>query len=162
MADYGVPDGPDGLLDWSWASERLERCRNYWVVTASPDARPHAMPVWGVWLPEDERFVFSCADRARKARNLRANPQITVAVDDTVEVVVVEGRASETRSTEMPEVLGIWAAKYGTDDASQGPTEEQLGDFLADVTLFVVEPERAFSIIERPEEFGPRATRWVW
>ena len=164
MADYGVPDDPEGLLDWSWASERLERNRNYWVVTASAEARPHAMPVWGVWLPEAEQFVFSAAETARKVRNLRANPQITVTTDDTVEVVVVEGTAVEVRSTDRPDVVRTWAAKYGAeaDEADPGASEAELAEFLADVALFVVTPERAFSIIERPDEFGPRATRWVW
>lgn len=162
MADYGVPDEPDGLLDWSWASERLERNRNYWVVTASADARPHAMPVWGIWLPERDEFVFSCADQARKARNLRANPQITVTTDDTVEVVVVEGTAAECRTSDIPEVITRWAAKYGEDDTPDAATAAQLEEFLADSAAFVVRPTRAFSIIERPDEFGPRATRWVW
>jgi len=38
----------------------------------------------------------------------------------------------------------------------------QLIEFITDTCCFVVRPERAFSIIERPEEFGPRATKWVW
>lgn len=162
MVDYGVTDDLDGVLDWSWAQERLGRNRNFWVSTASADGRPHLMPVWGIWLPETERFVFSCADAARKARNLRANPRVSVAVDHTVEVVVLEGVAAEARSADMVDVVRRWAAKYGTDDPDAGPTEEQLAEFMADVPLFVVEPERAFGIIERPEEFGPRATRWVW
>src|SRR3990172_3945323 len=28
--DYGIPDAEEGLLPWSWASERLESTRNYW------------------------------------------------------------------------------------------------------------------------------------
>ncbi len=161
MADYGVPEELDGVLDWSWAEERLDRCRNYWVSTASADGRPHLMPVWGIWLPERERFFFSCADGARKARNLRGNPRVSVAVDDSVEVVVVEGVATETRTSEIMDVVRRWAAKYGTDEPD-GASEEQLAEFLADTTAFLVEPERAFGVIERPEEFGPRATRWVW
>ena len=162
MPDYGVPDEVDGVLDWAWGSERLERSRNYWVVTASPDARPHAMPVWGVWLPEQEEFVFSCADGARKARNLRANPRVTVAADDTVEVVSLEGVASEIRLSERPEVVTTYAAKYGTDDQSQGPSAAELTEFIGQSGGFVVRPERAFGLIERPDDFGPRATRWVW
>jgi len=162
MSDYGVPEELDGVLDWAWASDRLVRSRNYWVVTASPEARPHAMPVWGVWLPEPGEFVFSCADGARKARNLRANPRVTIAPDDTVEVVSVEGTASEIRTSARPDFVARFAAKYGTDDPAQGPSEAELTEFLADSCGFVVRPERAFGLIERPDEFGPRATRWVW
>ncbi len=162
MSDYGVPDDPDGVLDWSWAEERLDRCRNFWVSTVSADGRPHLMPVWGIWLPERDQFMFSCAPGARKARNLRGNPRVSIAVDDSVEVVVIEGVAAEVRTTEIVDLVRRWAAKYGTDDADDGASEEQLAEFLADTTAFLVDPERAFGLIERPEDFGPRATRWVW
>lgn len=167
MSDYGVPDDLDGVLPWSWAEERLESCRNYWIATASADGRPHLMPVWGIWLAEREQFMFSCAEGAKKARNLRDNARVSVAVDDSVEVVVLEGAATETRTTEIVDLVRRWAAKYGTDSADaagepDGATEEQLAEFLADTTAFLVDPERAFGIIERPDEFGPRATRWVW
>ena len=55
-----------------------------------------------------------------------------------------------------------WAAKYGEDDTPDMATAAQLEEFLADSAAFVVRPQRAFSIIERPDDFGPRATRWVW
>ena len=67
--------------------------RNYWIVTASGEGRPHAMPTWGVWDDGEQRFAFSCGPRSRKAGNVAANPQIAVAVDDTVECLSVEGRA---------------------------------------------------------------------
>lgn len=165
MSDYGVPDDLDGVLPWAWAEERLDACRNYWVSTVTSQGRPHLMPVWGIWLPEREQFMFSCAEEAKKARNLRGNPKVSVAVDDSVEVVVLEGVATETRTTEIVDLVRRWAAKYGTDAADGdegGASEEQLAESLADTTAFLIDPERAFGIIERPDEFGPRATRWVW
>jgi hypothetical protein len=93
MPGYGTlgPDEGTGLLPWSWAEERLVASRNYWVATVSPDGRPHVMPVWGVW---DERALwFSSAAGSRKARNLSANEGCTVATEDGVEPVVVEGSA---------------------------------------------------------------------
>ena len=47
---YGVPETDEGLLDWSWAVERLEAAKNYWFSTTRPDGRPHAMPAWGAWI----------------------------------------------------------------------------------------------------------------
>ncbi|MGI9598793.1 MAG: pyridoxamine 5'-phosphate oxidase family protein [Acidimicrobiales bacterium] len=158
MADYGVPADLDGLLEWSWAQRRLERSRNFWLATASADGRPHAMPVWGIWLPEVDQFVFSCANGARKARNLRDNPRLVVTTEDSEEVVSVEGVAAEQRPADLPEVLERYAAKYESDPAKQAT----LVTFLGRNTLFRVVPERAFGIIERADEFGPRATRWVW
>lgn len=158
MADYGVPGDLDGVLPWSWAEERLLRCRNYWVVTASGAARPHAMPVWGVWTTGPDRFVFSCSPNARKARNLRANPQVCVAIDDTVECVSVEGRATEISRETAAGAIAAYAEKYETDPQKQ----QEMKEFVGSHALFDVVPERAFGIIEREEEFSARATRWVW
>jgi hypothetical protein len=158
MADYGVADDLDGVLPWSWADERLTACRNFWIVTATTAARPHAMPTWGVWHSEVERFAFSCAPRSRKARNLRANPQIVVAADDTVECVSVEGRAHEIVGVDADPYVDRFARKYEDDPVKQA----ELAAFVRTNLIFEVIPDRAFGIIEREEEFSARATRWVW
>ncbi|HEU4760074.1 MAG TPA: pyridoxamine 5'-phosphate oxidase family protein, partial [Dehalococcoidia bacterium] len=59
MPGYGISEDDEGLLPWAWAEERLAKSHNYWVATARPDGRPHAMPVWAVWL--DDRLYFSTA-----------------------------------------------------------------------------------------------------
>ena len=158
MDGYGVPEGAEGLLDWSWAEERLARTRNYWVGTATPDGRPHSMPVWGIWLPEVNEFVFSCSPTARKARNLRRNPRMVLTTDDSIEVVSVEGSAVEVRTSEIYDVIARLADKYESDPDKAA----QLVEFLGDTCGFRFQPERAFAVIERPDEFGPRATKWVW
>jgi nitroimidazol reductase NimA-like FMN-containing flavoprotein (pyridoxamine 5'-phosphate oxidase superfamily) len=158
MAAYGVPDDLDGALPWSWADTRLSASRNFWIVTASSNARPHAMPVWGVWVPALERFAFSCAPQSRKARNLHANPQIVVAVDDTVECVSLEGRASEIAGGEADVFVDAYARKYEEEPAKQ----TALAAFMRENAIFEVTPERAFGIIEREDEFAQRATRWAW
>jgi nitroimidazol reductase NimA-like FMN-containing flavoprotein (pyridoxamine 5'-phosphate oxidase superfamily) len=158
MAAYGVPDDLDGALPWSWADTRLSSSRNFWVVTASSDARPHAMPVWGVWLSTLVRFAFSCAPQSRKARNLRTNPQIVVMVDDTVECVSLEGRAREIAGDEVDVFVDAYARKYETEPDKQ----TALAAFMRENSIFEVTPERAFGIIEREDEFSKCATRWVW
>jgi PPOX class probable F420-dependent enzyme len=158
MAAYGVPADLEGVLPWSWAEERLVGCRNYWVVTASPAARPHAMPVWGVWRTDPGDFLFSTDPGSRKLRNLTANPQVTVAVDDSVEVVVVEGRAEVVEGSTVEDGLVAYAAKYWDEPKQQ---EEGVA-FLKENRVVVVRPERAFGIIEDEVDFSQRATRWVW
>jgi nitroimidazol reductase NimA-like FMN-containing flavoprotein (pyridoxamine 5'-phosphate oxidase superfamily) len=71
MPGYGVPEGAGSLKPWSWARERLEASRNYWLATVRPDSRPHLIPIWGVWL--DGQFYFSTGAESRKAKNLRTN-----------------------------------------------------------------------------------------
>lgn len=159
MADYGVPESLDGVLPWSWAEERLAGSRNYWVSTVSATGRPHSMPVWGVWLPDDERFWFSCSPNARKARNLSANPYVVVAPTDTVEVVSLEGRAVDVTGTDLEAHVDAYFAKYGDEMGMERPA---VAEFLTSHASFEVVPERAFGIIERVEDFGRRATRWRW
>ncbi len=158
MAAYGVPADLEGTLPWSWADEHLTSSRNFWVVTASSNARPHAMPVWGVWLSDVERFGFSCAPRSRKARNIRDNPQIVIAPDNTVECVSVEGHAREISGADVDPYVVAYVRKYEEDPVKQAA----LGDFMRAHTIFEMAPERAFGIIEREDEFAQRATRWVW
>lgn len=159
MSDYGVPDDLDGTLPWSWAEERLCASRNFWIATASADGRPHAMPVWGVWLVGPERFWFSCSPNSRKARNLRENPRVVVAPTDTVEVVSLEGRVETVTGGDLDLHVQTYFDKYGEEMAM--PIEE-VRAFLTSHESFEVVPERAFGIIERADDFAARATRWRW
>jgi hypothetical protein len=182
MVDYGVPNDPAGTLPWAWAAERLTSCRNFWVITVNGSgamARPHAMPVWGVWLEIEQRFWFSCAPSAAKHRNLLANPHVTIAVSDTVEVVTVEGRAahvprfpdqhqSDQHQSDQPRsdqplsreralAVSTYGAKYAEADQ-----RVELEEFMSSHALWQVTPTRAYAIIEREDEFASKATRWVW
>jgi len=145
MPGYGISEGEEGLLPWSWAVERLEKSRNYWVATARTDGRPHVMPVWGVWLAV--RFFFSTARTSRKANNLAASPNCVVCAEVATEAVIVEGEAAVVSD---PEVLRpVWEAynaKYSWD--------------LSGESMFAVSPRTAFAFIEKPQEFEASATRW--
>jgi nitroimidazol reductase NimA-like FMN-containing flavoprotein (pyridoxamine 5'-phosphate oxidase superfamily) len=159
MPGYGVPDDVAGVLPWSWAEERLVGTRNYWLVTASAGGRPHALPVWGVWRTgAGAAFALSCSAASRKARNMAANPHVVVTVDDTVECVSVEGRASPVvDAAERAALVESYVTKYAEPDGRAA-----LADFIGENTLWLVRPERAFGVIERPDEFSERATKWVW
>lgn len=87
--DYGVSAGEDGLLPWSFATERLAAARNYWIVTADTDGRPRAAPVWGAWL--DDGLWFGTSPRSAKGRNLARDPRVLVHLESGDEVVVLEG-----------------------------------------------------------------------
>ena len=157
MPGYGV-DTPDWhALPWSWAADHLATTRNYWVTTASATGQPHSLPVWGVWHDDELRFMFSCAHGSRKARNLGSNPRIAFTNDNTVECVSVQGSASLVVE---PGRLGVWAdryvAKYGAE------VGDELGDFVRQNAIYEVVPAVAFGVIERPDEFSTRATRWAF
>ena len=155
MPDYGVDTPAWEPLPWSWAAERLAANRNFWVVTVSAGGRPHALPVWGVWDDEDHRFAFSCAPRARKARNLAANPHAVVMTEDTVECLSVEGRARPAAGDgRQAHWVDRYLAKY------QPLAPELNAEFLRQNLIYEFVPERAFAVIEREEDFAARATRW--
>lgn len=158
MPGYGVPSDPAGTLPWAWARERLTANRNYWIGTVDAEGRPHSTPVWGVWH-DDDTFWFSCDPGALKARNLAVNPHVVVTTDDTVEFVSVEGVA--TRRPAPAEVARAWARKYddGTGDGGAADVAEMEAFFAANTT-FCVQPVKAIGMIERPDEFAERATRW--
>jgi nitroimidazol reductase NimA-like FMN-containing flavoprotein (pyridoxamine 5'-phosphate oxidase superfamily) len=155
MPDYGVDTPHWNPLPWSWAAGKLAGNRNFWVVTASADGRPHALPVWGVWDDDEHRFAFSCGPRSREAANLTANPRVVVAVDDTVECLSIEGRATLADADERRET---WIARYLSKYTPVAP--DLSADFLRANLVFEFVPERAFAIIEREDEFSARATRW--
>jgi pyridoxamine 5'-phosphate oxidase-like protein len=91
--DYGITHAAEGMLPWSFASERLERSHNYWICTTRPDGRPHAMPVWGVWV--EGALYFSTAPSSVKARNLGRNPALVVHLESGDECVILEGVAEQ-------------------------------------------------------------------
>jgi PPOX class probable F420-dependent enzyme len=111
-ASYGIADGSSGLLDWAWVIEELTKSRSYWVVTVRPDGRPHAMPVWGVWL--DDALLFSTGAKSVKARNLARDPRAVVHLESGDDAVILEGAVS--LATLAPEqhsrLVAAYAAKY--------------------------------------------------
>src|SRR5215471_19087710 len=107
MPGYGLPRSRKGLLPWDWAERRLARSHNYWLITVRPDGRPHAMPLWGIWV--DGGFYFSTGSTSRKARNLARNRRCIVCNERADQAVIVEGRASRVTDKNL---LGRLARPY--------------------------------------------------
>src|SRR5437868_6624995 len=90
MKDYGISTDPQGMLVWDWVDVQMEKSRNYWIASSGTDGKPHAAPVWGVWM--DGALYFSTSPTSRKARNLSANPDVVVHLESGDDVVILEGR----------------------------------------------------------------------
>jgi general stress protein 26 len=144
---YGIASGKEGLLPWSWAEERLVASRNYWIVSADPEGRPHAMPVWGLWL---EGAVWFSSDRAsRKARNIAERPGIVVHLESGDEVVIVEGVAEEVAERAALEPFArAYQEKYGFGMDLDQP----IG------LVYRVRPRTVLGWLEK--EFPSTASRW--
>lgn len=153
MPGYGTlpPEEGTGLLPWTWAQERLTAARNLWVVTLYPDGRPQLSAVWGTW--HDGRIVFTCAPTSRKARNLAADPRISVSTEDASDPVVVEGTAAEASDAAvLRDCVATLNAKY-PGDWYELPTAAHSGYYL-------VTPVRAYGL--RHGDFAGSPTRWTF
>jgi len=140
---YGVPTDASGaqVLPWSWAEERLTQARNYWICTAHADGRPHAAPVWGVWL--DGTVWFGTSPESAKGRNIARDSRIVVHLESGDDVVILEGDVE--LPPELPEPVGdAYEAKYG-----QRPPR-----------LMAFRPRIAQTWTE--SDFVHNATRWVF
>ena len=133
-----MPESEEGMLPWSWAVDRLEQARNYWVSTSRPDGRPHAMPVWGIWL--DDAFFFGSGRESAKSRNLAANPAIVVHLESGDETVILEGVAEPVLDDAVERrVDETYGRKYDFTPDSSGETDP----------WFAVRPKRAYAWTER-------------
>ena len=147
-ARYPFPTDAASRLPWSRAAQQLREARYYWMVTASPQAVPHATPVWGVFVDGD--LYFSGLPTARWAKNLVANPKVSVHLESGDDVVIVDGDAADVTTTAElgARIVAEWLRKYGRLEPE--PVEDG---------VFRVRPRtaRAWS-----HELLDDGTRWVF
>lgn len=146
--DYRIdPTATDGMLPWSWVREQATAARSYWICTTRPDGRPHAMPVWGLWL--DETVFFSTDPASRKARNVAANPDAVIHLESGDEAVIFEGTIERV---EDPEILtrfcDAYEAKYAFRPDPANPSHGVYRLRLCTVLAW------------REQDFAGSATRW--
>ena len=155
MPGYGIvgADEGAGLLPWSWAEQRLAASHEYWLATVRPsDGRPHLVPVWAIW--DGDALWFSSGLRSRKARNLAADPRCTIATDNAVEPVVLDGSVEVVTDLESRQTfIAATNAKYGLDYSV---------DFLdpAVNVTYRLRPRVAIGLVEA--DFAGTPTRWVF
>jgi len=152
MGSHESSEGPDRLIPWSWAEQRLEGSHNYWLATARQDGRPHLMIVWGLW--HEGVFYFITGSSSRKARNLESNAHCVIGTEQAHEAVIVEGSAEKLRDLEqIKELMAHYEHKYDDDLSSMQE------DILAlREPIFAVRPSVAFGLDEKT--VLQNATRW--
>ena len=89
--EYGLPKDKKGLLPWSYVVERMTEAMRYWICTVTPDARPHATPVDGLWL--NDALYFGGSPETRWQRNLTRNASMNVHLENALEVTILRGEA---------------------------------------------------------------------
>jgi hypothetical protein len=147
-AHYRFSKSSKGMLDWSWARERLAGSQNYVIVTVRPDGRPHAMGMHGLWW--DDAYYFGTDPATRKGRNLAANPHCVVINERLDELVIVEGVAREVGYSHLPQGLSDASrAKYGW------PLDPRMGG-----TVYKLVPQVVFAFPLKQIATG--VTKWVF
>ena len=148
MPDYGIAKGQKGMLSWDWVDEQMSQARNYWICSTKPDGRPHAAPVWGVWM--DNTLYFSSSRKSQKGRNLAASPEVAIHLDSGDDVVMLEGRVEEvTDKAVLARMVEVYGAKYEFKPNPEGEPGN---------VYYAVKPRLAFAWHEK--NFPQSATRW--
>jgi len=142
---YGIHESDEGMLEWSWADERLAASRNYWIVTASADGTPNAAPVWGVWA--DGAVHFGTSARSRKGRNLARDPRVVIHPESGDEVVILQGEVE--RYVLEDRIADAFKAKYDWRPDPGAPDGEG---------WYVLRPRRALAWLEA--DYPRTATRF--
>jgi len=96
------------------ALERLRSDRVGWLTTVTVAGQPQTMPIWFLWT-DDELLIYG-DHRARRNRNLEANPRVSFHLGDDGgggDIVVIEGTARI--DPDYPQVGDnpAYLAKYG-------------------------------------------------
>jgi len=124
-------------------AEFVARARVVRVATADAQGLPHVVPVCAV--VDGERLWFGSGDDARKVRNLRATPRVTLVADDYSEAwdglrgVMVAGTATiHARGPRFRRARKLLYAKY-----PQYPTDAALDE--GDSVIVEVTPTHVFA-----------------
>ena len=96
------------------ALERLRSDMIGWLTTVTPAGQPQTFPIWFLW-EDGEALIFSDR-RAKRLLNIRANPKVSLHLDDDGkggDVVIVEGEARVDEATPLLPEHTAYLAKYG-------------------------------------------------
>src|SRR5438309_6484806 len=138
-------------LEWARAVKQLEDTsghRTGWLATTDLDGRAHIAGVGALWV--DDKLYFTSGPRARKSRNLAANPRCAMSVALGDLDLVVEGTASKVTDEAIVADLAERYAAQGWPARAQGTvlTAEYSAPSAgpAPWDLYMIEPETAYGV----------------
>jgi hypothetical protein len=143
----------EGFVPWSHVQERMTEALNYWISTTRPDGRPHATPVWGVWL--DDTFYFDGSPETTRCRNIARNPAVAVHLESADDVVIIEGEAHEVKAPSLAlreRLAAAYGSKYAAQDYKPEPDTWENGG------LYVLTARKVLAWTS----FAKDPTRWTF
>jgi hypothetical protein len=132
------------MLEWSWATARLEHAHNYWLATTDASGAPLVRPVWALWIAD--RLCFSTDGASGKGRNIARDPRVSVNLDNGDEVVILEGVAEPLPTALAGSIPDAYKAKYDWEVT------------VGDSGWYAVRPLRVYAWTEA--DFPTTATRF--
>jgi PPOX class probable F420-dependent enzyme len=114
----------DVTTEWGkHVEQRLQSNIIAWLTTVGGDGRPYTVPVGFVW--EGQTLLIFSQPKKQKLRNIRKNPRVTLALDETEQgndVVIVEGIAELIDDPQISVEMPAYVEKYGALVQSRGWT----------------------------------------
>jgi len=98
------------------------------VTTMSPDGKPHTTPVWVDYDAEDDRLLVNTERGRRKARNVDADPTVSVSMtdpDNPYRFLSVTGEVDEVTTEGAREHIDALAKRYMGEDEYPNPIETE-------------------------------------
>ena len=106
--------------------QRLRESSIIWLSSVRANGSPQTAAVWFLW---HEGYILIFSQDNQKVRNLRQNPRVALAVDDTKDggdVVTIEGTAELVDDPAIKPTLPAYAEKYASHLKDMGWTAEQM------------------------------------
>ena len=147
----GYVENPTSSLSWEYVVQRLTDAKNYWLCSVRPDARPHSVPRWGVFI--DGKLYYDGSPETRHARNILENPHVSVHLENGDEALIAEGTCAPAKNPgpELANQLAIaFCAKYEKFGYAPAPDQWNKGG------LYVFTPSKVLAwtvFYENPTKF---------
>lgn len=148
---------------WSEAERKIAGGGWFWLATVRPNGAPHVMPVFAAWA--NTSFFIASKDRARKSRNLEAEPRCVITTDTGDLHIIVEGIARHVRDdATLQQAVEAFQAVYDWPTRIEGNHLD--ADYGAPTSggppyeVYEVTPIKAFGLPTDGESITP--TRWTW
>lgn len=158
-----TPDwmGRGERLPWSWALERIEAEKNYWIVSVREDRFPQARPVWGVWSEAAGALLLSVGGGGLRRAPVRKALPISIHLDSAIEVVILEGVVD--RFVGPPELVTAELDPSIVREAVPRYNAKYDWDFEPDTTMinFVFRPRAVLGWHSTPNSVEG-GTRWTF
>ncbi|WP_423999799.1 pyridoxamine 5'-phosphate oxidase family protein [Haloarcula salina] len=98
------------------------------VTTMTPDGTPHTTPVWVDYDAEADRLLVNTERGRRKARNVDADPTVSVSMtdpDNPYRFLSVTGEVDEVTTEGAREHIDTLAKRYMGEDEYPNPIETE-------------------------------------